>query len=288
MTKLNSTENIDMKMYQVDAFTTALFKGNPAAVIVSHDWLDASLMQKIALENNLAETAFVKIIDDENYEIRWFTPTVEVEFCGHATLASSFILFKDFTQAKTIKFHVKKLGIFTITQATDGKIQMDFPVRMPKKIEQYPELLNHVIDRPFKEVYLNQQAYILVCENEQDVIDAKPDLTVIRQLAEDFAVSTALTASDTYDVTITASSNEFDYVARYFAPHKGIDEDPVTGSLHTGLAPLWAEKLGKNTLVGFQCSARGGTLYCQLKGSERIEISGYAKLYMTAEIYVES
>lgn len=271
-------------MYQVDAFTTELFKGNPAAVIVSNDWLDASMMQNIAAENNLAETAFIKVIDDENYEIRWFTPTVEVDFCGHATLASSFVLFKDYTQAKKLKFHVKNLGIFEITQASDGMIQMNFPIRKPYKVEDYPELLNEVIDRPIFEVYLNQQAYILVCASEQDVIEAKPNLAMINAIAEAYEVSTSITAAASPDVTITAASNHFDYVARYFAPHKGINEDPVTGSMHTGLAPLWAEKLNKNKLLAFQSSKRGGELYCELKGNDRIEISGYAKLYMTAEL----
>lgn len=273
-----------MKMYQVDAFTTELFKGNPAAVIVSDEWLADALMQNIAAENNLAETAFVKIIDSENFEIRWFTPKVEVDFCGHATLASSYVLFKDYTQAKTIQFHVKDLGIFIITQAVDGKIQMNFPIRMPNIVEEYPELLNEVIDRPIKEVYLNQQAYILVCESEQDVIDAKPNFALINAIAEAYSVSTAITASDAPDISITAVSEKYDYVARYFAPHKGINEDPVTGSMHTGLAPLWAEKLNKTRLLAFQCSERGGQLYCELKGNNRIEISGYAKLYMTAEI----
>ncbi|WP_151957030.1 PhzF family phenazine biosynthesis protein [Acinetobacter guillouiae] len=276
-----------MKMYQVDAFTQQLFKGNPAAVLVLDDWLDDALMQNIALENNLAETAFVKRIDDENYQIRWFTPQVEVDFCGHATLASAFVLFKDHTQAKTIHFHVKDLGIFIIQQAEDGKIQMNFPIRQPQKVIDYPELLNHVIDQPFKEVYLNAQAYILVCESAQDVINATPNLPNIRKIAEQYHVSTALTAESAgYDVTITAASNDYDYVARYFAPHKGIDEDPVTGSMHTGLAPLWAEKLGKTQLIGYQASARGGKLFCDIQDSQRIEISGYAQLFMQAEIFI--
>ena len=276
-----------MKMYQVDAFTQQLFKGNPAAVLVLDDWLDDALMQNIALENNLAETAFVKRIDDENYQIRWFTPQVEVDFCGHATLASAFVLFKDYSQAKTIHFHVKDLGIFIIQQAEDGKIQMNFPIRQPQKVIDYPELLNHVIDQPFKEVYLNAQAYILVCESAQDVIDATPNLPNIRKIAEQYHVSTALTAESAgYDVTITAASNDYDYVARYFAPHKGIDEDPVTGSMHTGLAPLWAEKLGKTQLIGYQASARGGKLFCALQDNQRIEISGYAQLFMQAEIFI--
>ncbi|MCX5466193.1 PhzF family phenazine biosynthesis protein [Acinetobacter nematophilus] len=276
-----------MKMYQVDAFTQQLFKGNPAAVLVLDEWLDHALMQNIALENNLAETAFVKRIDDENYQIRWFTPKVEVDFCGHATLASAFVLFKDYTSAKTIRFHVKELGIFTIQQADDGKIQMNFPLRTPQKVSEYPELLNHVIDKPFKEVYLNEQAYILVCESAQDVIDAQPNLINITRIAEEYSVSTAFTASSGgYDVTITAASDQYDYVARYFAPHKGINEDPVTGSMHTGLAPLWAEKLAKNQLIGYQASERGGTLFCNLQTDNRIEISGYAQLYMQAEIFI--
>lgn len=275
-----------MKMYQVDAFTTELFKGNPAAVIVSHEWLTDSLMQSIAAENNLAETAFVKILDQENFEIRWFTPKVEVDFCGHATLASSYVLFKDYTSAKKIQFHVKDLGVFTIQQAVDGKIQMNFPIRRPQRIEEYPELLHQVIDKPIKEVYLNQQAYILVCENERDVIDAQPNFAMINAIAEAYEVSTSITASDAPDISITASSRQYDYVARYFAPHKGINEDPVTGSMHTGLAPLWAEKLNKYKLIAFQSSQRGGELYCDIQNAERIEISGYAKLYMTAELHL--
>lgn len=276
-----------MKMYQVDAFTQQLFKGNPAAVLVLDEWLDHALMQNIALENNLAETAFVKRIDDENYQIRWFTPKVEVDFCGHATLASAFVLFKDYTSAKTIRFHVKDLGVFTIQQADDGKIQMNFPIRRPQKVTEYPELLNHVIDKPFKEVYLNAQAYILVCDSAQDVIDAQANLVNITRIAEEYSVSTALTASSGgFDVTITAASDQYDYVARYFAPHKGINEDPVTGSMHTGLAPLWAEKLAKNQLIGYQASERGGTLFCTLQADNRIEISGYAQLYMQAEIVI--
>ncbi|NHB58268.1 PhzF family phenazine biosynthesis protein [Acinetobacter sp. 194] len=276
-----------MKMYQVDAFTSELFKGNPAAVIVRDEWLDDTLMQNIAAENNLAETAFVKIIDESHYEIRWFTPKVEVDFCGHATLASSFVIFQDYTQAKQIQFHVKNLGIFTIVQATDGKIQMDFPIRRAHLQEQYPELLNEVIDRPIKEVYLNEQAYILVCEHEHDVIEAKPNFALINAIAEAYEVSTSITASDAFDIAVTAKSNQYDYVARYFAPHKGIDEDPVTGSMHTGLAPLWAEKLNKNSLLAYQSSERGGELYCEIKGNDRVSISGYAKLYMTAEIYID-
>ncbi|CAG2161656.1 unnamed protein product [Oppiella nova] len=189
-------------MYQVDAFTQQLFKGNPAAII-----------------------------------------------------------------PKRRRF----IFMLKIWQAEDGKIQMNFPIRQPQKVIDYPELLNHVIDQPFKEVYLNAQAYILVCESAQDVINATPNLPNIRKIAEQYHVSTALTAESAgYDVTITAASNDYDYVARYFAPHKGIDEDPVTGSMHTGLAPLWAEKLGKKQLIGYQASARGGKLFCDIQDGQHM------------------
>lgn len=274
-----------MKMYQVDAFTTSLFKGNPAAVLVTEEWLSVDLMQNIALENNLAETAFVRVIDDENYEIRWFTPKLEVDFCGHATLASSFVLFEFYTAKKTINFHVKDLGIFIVDQDTDGKIRMNFPVREPVKITDYPDILNDVVDVPFDEVYVNAQAFILVCSKSEDIVRAKPNLSKIAEIGAIHYKSTAITASD-LDLSLTSASTEYDYIARYFAPHKGIDEDPVTGSMHTGLAPLWAAKMGKTTLTAFQASARGGLLYCDLKGEGRIEVAGYAKLYMSADLYL--
>lgn len=165
-----------MKMYQVDAFSQALFKGNPAAVIVRDEWLDDAVMQQIALENNLSETAFVKVIDAVNYEIRWFTPTTEVDFCGHATLASSFVLFKDFTQEKLIQFHVRNLGVFIVQQAEDGKIQMNFPIRRAQQVTEYPDILRQALSKPFKNVYLNAQAYIVEYETVQDVLDEQPDL----------------------------------------------------------------------------------------------------------------
>lgn len=277
-----------MKMYQVDAFTQQQFKGNPAAVLVLTDWLPDALMQQIALENNLAETAFVKIIDALNYEIRWFSPVVEVEFCGHATLASAYVLFKDYCPEKQLRFHVKKLGIFIVDQAEDGKIHMNFPMRRAEKLAEVPELLYQAIDRPIVDVYINAQAYILVCASEQDVREAKPNLDIIRQIGQDKLLRTAITAAvDTHDLAITAAATDYDYVARYFAPNVGINEDPVTGSLHTGLAPFWADRLGKTELIAYQASARGGTLYCSLKDNERIEIAGYGKLFMTAELVLD-
>ena len=274
-----------MKMYQVDAFSNALFKGNPAAVIVTEQWLDEALMQNIALENNLSETAFVKKIDVEHFEIRWFTPTAEVDFCGHATLASSFVLFKDFTSAKTIHFHVKNLGIFIVSQAEDGKICMNFPIRRAEKVEEYPELLTQALSKPFKNVYLNQQAFIIEYETVQDVLDEQPNLELLKQLG---SLRTAITAHcSSVDVAITATGEQYDCVSRYFAPAMGINEDPVTGSIHTAIAPLWAERLNKTELIAYQASARGGELYCKIVDQERIEISGYGKLYMQAELFLD-
>jgi len=270
-----------MKMYQVDAFTKELFRGNPAAVIVEKQWLNEDLMQNIALENNLSETAFVKIIDSENYEIRWFTPTVEVAFCGHATLASAFVLFKDFTENKTINFHVRNLGVFIVQQDEDGKIRMNFPIRKAHQIEDYPPLLRQALTKPFKAVYQNEQGYIVEYESVQDVLDEKPDMNLLKTLGK----RTAITTQD-MDVAITTKADEhYDCVSRYFAPVAGIEEDPVTGSIHTAIAPLWAEKLAKNNIVAYQASGRGGVLYCNILNSERIEISGYGKLFMQAEIF---
>ena len=273
-----------MKMYQVDAFTTELFKGNPAAVIVLDDWLDDGLMQNIALENNLSETAFVKVIDRDNYAIRWFTPTKEVDFCGHATLASSFVLFNQLNAGKIIHFHVKDLGIFVVSQDADGKIRMNFPIRRAEPVAEYPAALRQALSKPFKQVYLNTQGYIVEYESVQDVLDETPDFELLKQLN---GKRTAITAQNSLlDVAITSHDTQYDCISRYFAPSNGINEDPVTGSIHTGIAPLWAEKLGKNELVAYQASARGGVLYCALQDQERIEISGYGKLYMQAEIYL--
>lgn len=271
-----------MKMYQVDAFTKELFRGNPAAVIVEKEWLNEDLMQNIALENNLSETAFVKIIDSENYEIRWFTPMVEVDFCGHATLASAFVLFKDFTDKKTINFHVRNLGLFIVHQDEDGKIRMNFPIRKAEQMEDCPAILRQALSKPFKAVYQNVQAYIIEYESVQDVLDEQPDMNLLKALGK----RTAITATD-MDVVITTKADEhYDCVSRYFAPVAGIEEDPVTGSIHTAIAPLWAEKLSKNNIVAYQASSRGGILYCNILNQERIEIAGYGKLYMQAEIFL--
>ena len=271
-------------MYQVDAFTTALFKGNPAAVLLLDEWLDETLMQNIALENNLAETAFVKVLDAENYEIRWFSPTTEIEFCGHATLASACVLFKNDPKIQTIHFHVKSLGTFIVTQENDGKIIMNFPILKAHKLEKYPEILNRALTKPFKNVYLNEQAYIIEYHTEQDVYDEVPNLELLNQLGEQTRDESVHGVA--IDVAITARAEKYDCVSRYFAPANGIPEDFVTGSIHTGIVPMWAEQLNKKEISAYQASTRGGELFCKILDAHRMEISGYGKLYMEAELFI--
>ena len=274
-----------MKIYQVDAFSQQLFQGNPAAVIVQNEWLSDELMQNIALENNLSETAFVKRIDDKHYEIRWFTPAAEVAFCGHATLASAFVLFREYTQATEIEFEVKELGTFYVSQAADGKINMNFPIRKPEYLEEYPELLNEALNKPIQAVYVNAQAYVVELDSAQDVLDLEVDFLKLKALGDMRAAMEA----PSLDVAVTANyagEYAYDCISRYFAPDIGVNEDPVTGSMHTAIVPLWAEKLGKTELVAYQASARGGELFCRILNDERIEVSGYAKLYMIGELFI--
>lgn len=270
-----------MKMYQVDAFTDVLFQGNSAAVIVTKVWLADEVMQNIALENNLSETGFVRIIDEKHYEIRWFTPKSEVAFCGHATLASAFVLFRDYTCETAIEFSVKDLGIFYVSKQADGKIAMNFPVRKAHRLDDYPTLLDEALSEAFDAVYVNDQAYIVEYASAESLRKEQPDFEKIKQLS-------GLVEGKSLDVAITAQGEQgVDCVSRYFAPILGVNEDPVTGSIHTAIVPLWAEKLNKSILVAQQVSERGGTLFCRMLDQERIEISGYAKLYMIAEIFIE-
>lgn len=272
-----------MKMYQVDAFTKELFKGNSAAVIILDEWLDDALMQKIALENNLSETAFIKPNSEHIFDICWYTPESEIDFCGHATLASAFILFEHYPALKEFTFRTRAVGDFYITQHADGRIVMDFPIRAPEPLPDYPQALQDALDLPFKAVYINPQAYIVEYEHADQIRSLKPNFEKLKQISID--------AEQLYgksrDIVVTApSKGQYDCISRYFAPILGVNEDPVTGSIHTAVVPFWAERLNLNELVAYQASNRGGTLYCKILGPDRIEVSGYAKLYMTADIYI--
>ena len=259
-----------LPLYQVDAFTDKLFGGNPAAVCVLTGWLADETLQAIAAENNLAETAFI-VQTGTRYEVRWFTPTVEVDLCGHATLASAHILFERYNMpADTIEFYSPRSGILMVTKR-DGLLALDFPRDVFKMVDTPAAIAEGIGITPL-ETFRGKTDYMAVVATQSEVEGIRPDLLKISQL-------------DGRGLIVTAPGDNCDFVSRFFAPQSGIDEDPVTGSSHTTLTPYWAEKLGKKTLSAMQLSARKGYLHCTDKG-ERIEISGKAVTYLVGEIVV--
>jgi PhzF family phenazine biosynthesis protein len=260
-----------LNVHYIDAFTECLFKGNPAAVIISDTWLSDDLMQSIAAENNLSETAF-SVKTEDSYHIRWFSPLTEIEFCGHATLATAYVLFNQYRKIKSITFYAKAVGELEVHRALDGFIQMRFPNRMPEPVDDIPEALIEGLSIKPNEIYLNQQAYFAVYSDEEQVFSVEQDPDIIRQLKP-------------YDVTVTAPSAKYDFVSRYFWPANGGDEDPVTGSIHTGLAPFWSDRLGKHELRAYQASKRGGELLC-IVDRDRVLIQGKAVRYLSGSIEI--
>lgn len=269
---------MQLEINVIDAFTDTVFKGNSAAVIITEKWLSDDLMQSIAFENNLSETAFIVVDDEGVYHIRWFSPLTEIDFCGHATLASAFVLFNKNPTVSVIKFSAKAVGILTVVQTDAGKIQMDFPNRMPEKIDDIPEHLSAGLSIAPVDVYRNAQAYFVIYDSESDVLNVKRDNEQLKQLAPLDVVVTCQAKSAEY--------NDYDFISRYFWPANGGDEDPVTGSAHTGLVPLWAQRLNKNELIAYQASARGGVLNCTV-ADDRVLVSGNAVQYLTGFITVE-
>jgi PhzF family phenazine biosynthesis protein len=262
-----------LKMYQIDAFTDTIFKGNSAAVIIIDEWLPEKTMQSIAIENNLSETAFAKRCDSSTYEIRWFSTITEIDFCGHATLATAFVLFEENSLLKEVSFLAEAVGNLKVKLLDNNYIEMIFPNRKPEKVDIIPEELIKGLSIEPKEVWVNQQAYFIVYPKEEDVHNIQVDLEEIKKLGP-------------LDVTITAQSKEYDFISRYFWPANGGIEDPVTGSMHTGAAPLWAEKLNKNNLLAFQASERGGVLKCKVEDSQ-VTILGKAVKYLEGYITIK-
>lgn len=259
-----------MKLYQVDSFTDKLFCGNPAAVCPLDVWIDAPLMQRIANENNLSETAFFTKQPDGGYHIRWFTPTDEVDICGHATLASAHVLFEHLAyDKKTIRFDSKS-GPLYVSRSTNG-LQMNFPLQDPQPADM-PEFLVEGLGLS-PEKLLRHQDYIAVYSNESDIIGFAPDFRMLSQI-------------DTRGICVTAPGDNCDFVSRFFAPRWGIDEDPVTGSAFCQLAPYWAKQLGKNKFIARQLSSRGGVVQCELH-NDRVLISGQARTYLIGEIFID-
>jgi len=259
-----------MKIYQVDAFTNEVFGGNPAAVCILDNWLPDEMLQKIAGENNLSETAFA-VRQDEKYQIRWLTPRVEVDLCGHATLATAYVIF-NFVEKESKKIHFvsERSGDLFVSRENDLFV-MDFPKGKITEVENN-FVLNQAMGRAPQKTYKGKTDYMLVYENEEDIKLIDPDFS-------------ALAKTDARGVIITAPSSEVDFVSRFFAPRVGVDEDPVTGSAHTTLVPYWSKRLDKKQLNAKQISARGGELICE-DLDQRVKISGKAQLYMIGEIFV--
>lgn len=264
---------LTLPIYQADAFTNKLFGGNPAAVIPLQQWLPDKLMQQIALENNLSETVFFVPTNntEADFDIRWFTPDVEINLCGHATLASAYILYTqlDFSKEKIV-FHSKS-GLLSISRQ-DGRLVMDFPSWKPKPATLIPERLSDALGGATIESVHQYRDWLVVLQNEEAVQNCQPDFSIMKSIPE--------------KIIITAKGNSVDFVSRFFAPTAGINEDPVTGSAHSQLIPYWNEVLGKEEMNAKQLSQRGGTLYCKQMSEDRVSIGGECVFYMKGEIYV--
>lgn len=262
---------MQLKIYQVDAFTDNIFGGNPAAVIPLEHWLSKDLMQLIALENNLSETVFF-VSNQTGFDIRWFTPEVEINLCGHATLASAFILFEKLGYKKDSVVFQSASGPLTVTKK-DGMLMMDFPSWEPKELEAIDPNLSTVLgDITILETH-QYRDILIVLENETAVQHCQPDFTLMKKHFN--------------KMIITAKGDEVDFVSRFFAPAAGINEDPVTGSAHSQLIPFWAKRLNKTTMNAKQLSKRGGTIYCEQNG-ERVVIGGNCVFYMEGEISINN
>jgi PhzF family phenazine biosynthesis protein len=257
-----------LSIYHVDAFAEKVFKGNPAAVVPLHEWLEDDVMQKIAMENNLSETAFF-VKTDDGYHLRWFTPANEIDLCGHATLGAAYII-KNFVEppVQEISFSTEKAGLLKVT-IHEGMYTLDFPARMPQACEPPKELLESLGNPTAIEV-LRSRDYFVVLPDEQAVLNIEPDFNLLSTI-------------ETVGVIVTAKGHEADAVSRCFYPALGIPEDPVTGSAHCNIVPYWSEKLGKTELFCKQLSARGGDLVCEFAG-DRVLMSGKCLLYMRGEI----
>ena len=267
---------MNIKIYQVDAFTDTLFGGNPAAVCPLNEWLSDAMMQRIAAENNLAETAFfVPNSSSDGYELRWFTPELEIDLCGHATLATAHIIFTEMSPtSEEVNFQTKTAGPLTVTRHKEKAMYtLNFPARPAAKADLPHGLLLalHSGITP-REVY-KARDHMLVYETEADVKNLSPDFTALAKI------------NAVFSVIATAPGDEVDFVSRFFSPGAGIPEDPVTGSAHCSLIPYWAERLGKNQLHAYQTSARRGELWCENKG-DRVLISGKAVTYLKGEISI--
>jgi len=259
---------MELAIYQIDAFADAVFKGNPAAVCPLDKWLPDEILQSIAEENNLSETAFF-VREAEHYHIRWFTPVTEVSLCGHATLASAYVLFNILQYKENQIRFMSKSGELKVTKR-DEQYELDFPAIKCTKSSVSTLLIEGLGKEPL-EVF-ESDSYIAVFNEQSDIEELNPDFNALKKL-------------ELERIIVTSPGKQSDFVSRFFAPKKGIDEDPVTGSAHCVLTPFWAKRLGKNQLSAMQLSKRCGKLQCELKG-DRILIAGKAIKIMEGKVYL--
>lgn len=259
---------MELQIFQVDAFASHPFEGNPAAVIPLEKWLPDRILQQIAMENNLSETAFFVPVDD-GYDLRWFTPVMEVNLCGHATLAAAHVLFEYFIHSQNSVRFESRSGILYVYKR-DGLLILDFPSFNPEPAA-IPELIEMALGSKPRLCFSGGEDLMAVFEDEDTIKRLNPDFRLLEKLPY-------------RGIVVTAGSWEYDFVSRFFAPAVGVDEDPVTGSAHTLLIPYWSKIKGKDALIAKQVSKRGGILYCSIS-SERVKIGGFAVTYMRGAIY---
>lgn len=260
-----------MRMYVVDAFAEKVFEGNPAAVCVMEKWISDSLMEKITLENNLSETAFA-VKNGSYYDLRWFTPGGEIDLCGHATLATAYVLANFYNTEDTSFVFETKSGELRVERR--GEIfELNFPSRMPTQISLTEQMTDALSAKP-QSVHLGEDL-LFVLENEQEVKNLSPDFSKLKMLTDGLGVI----------VTAKTNHDSYQFVSRAFFPKLGVNEDPVTGRAHCLLIPYWNKSLEKGVMIARQLSARGGTLHCRMEG-ERVVMGGTAVLYATSEIQV--
>lgn len=257
-----------LRYFQVDAFAARAFEGNPAGVCQLEDWLPDELMQAIAAENNLSETAFFVPVEG-GFHLRWFTPLVEVDLCGHATLATAHALFMELGHHDaSVRFQTRSGWLSAAKR--DDLIELDFPAKPAAPVEPPSKLIEALGREPYS--VLKTTDYLAVFDREEDVAALSPDMKLLSKL-------------DSRGIIVTAPGEDFDFVSRFFAPQKGIPEDPVTGSAHCTLMPYWVQRIGKTTLQARQISRRGGTLHCRLEG-DRVFLAGQAVTYSRADLRI--
>jgi PhzF family phenazine biosynthesis protein len=269
---------MNLPLYWIDAFTDRLFTGNPAGVVPLDRWTDDALMQRIAFENGLAETAFFMKTGEDRYHLRWFTPNAEVDLCGHATLATAFVVFTQLGSAGDVLTFDSRSGPLRVTRLADGRLELDFPSRPAVPATPPAALVQGLGALPAS--YAQAHANLAVFNTAAEVSALRPDFVALATLEQ-------------YGTIVTAPGEDCDFVSRFFAPRVGIPEDPVTGSAHCVLTPYWAERLGKKRLHARQISARGGELWCELvpstgsgQAGDRVRIAGHAVLYLRGMIEV--